>query len=50
METGEEFTVHEVNHTVEFKALDEVTEVDVPATVVDWLEAKADAATPEATT
>ncbi|MEF8843775.1 MAG: lysine biosynthesis protein LysX [Haloarculaceae archaeon] len=40
METGEEFTVHEVNHTVEFKALDSVTDVDVPAAVVDWLEAK----------
>ncbi|MEF8869077.1 MAG: lysine biosynthesis protein LysX [Haloarculaceae archaeon] len=40
METGEEFTVHEVNHTVEFKALDSVTDVDVPGAVVDWLEAK----------
>lgn len=37
------YTVHEVNHTVEFKALDEVTEVDVPATVVDWLETTAEA-------
>jgi len=36
-----EYTVHEVNHTVEFKALDAASEVDVPATVVDWLEAKA---------
>jgi [lysine-biosynthesis-protein LysW]--L-2-aminoadipate ligase len=35
-----EYTVHEVNHTVEFKALDEVTDVDVPGAVVDWLEAK----------
>jgi len=34
------YTVHEVNHTVEFKALDEVTDVDVPARVVDWLERK----------
>ena len=34
-----EYTVHEVNHTVEFKALDEVTDVDVPGAVVDWLEA-----------
>ncbi|WP_254839449.1 lysine biosynthesis protein LysX [Natronomonas marina] len=34
-----EYTVHEVNHTVEFKALNEVTDVDVPAAVVDWLEA-----------
>jgi [lysine-biosynthesis-protein LysW]--L-2-aminoadipate ligase len=36
-----EYTVHEVNHTVEFKALDAASEVDVPARVVDWLEAKA---------
>jgi [lysine-biosynthesis-protein LysW]--L-2-aminoadipate ligase len=36
-----EYTVHEVNHTVEFKALDSATEVDVPARVVDWLEGKA---------
>ncbi|WP_115863226.1 lysine biosynthesis protein LysX [Halorussus litoreus] len=35
------YTVHEVNHTVEFKALNEATDVDVPAEVVDWLEAKA---------
>ena len=39
-----EYTVHEVNHTVEFKALDAASEVDVPAEVVDWLEAKAAAA------
>jgi [lysine-biosynthesis-protein LysW]--L-2-aminoadipate ligase len=32
------YTVHEVNHNVEFKALDSVTDVDVPARVVDWLE------------
>jgi [lysine-biosynthesis-protein LysW]--L-2-aminoadipate ligase len=46
------FTVHEVNHTVEFKALDEVTEVDLPARVVDWLEERAGAAseTAEVTT
>jgi len=36
-----EYTVHEVNHTVEFKALNTATDVDVPAKVVDWLEAKA---------
>lgn len=41
METADSYTVHEVNHTVEFKALDEVSEVDVPAAVVDWLEARA---------
>jgi [lysine-biosynthesis-protein LysW]--L-2-aminoadipate ligase len=50
METGEDFTVHEVNHTVEFKALNEVADVDVPGTVVDWLETKADTETAEATT
>ena len=44
METGEDYTVHEVNHTVEFKALDSVTDVDVPGAVVDWLEAKVEAA------
>ncbi|ELZ57588.1 MULTISPECIES: lysine biosynthesis protein LysX [unclassified Haloferax] len=42
METGDDYTVHEVNHTVEFKALNDAVETDVPATVVDWLEAKAD--------
>ena len=36
------YTVHEVNHTVEFKALTAVVDVDVPAAVVDWLEAKAE--------
>ena len=43
-ETGEveDYTVHEVNHTVEFKALDDVSDVDVPARVVDWLETKVD--------
>ncbi|MFC5367316.1 lysine biosynthesis protein LysX [Salinirubrum litoreum] len=45
METGDSYTVHEVNHTVEFKALNEAVgeSVDVPAAVVDWLETKADA-------
>ena len=38
------YTVHEVNHTVEFKALDEATDVDVPARVVDWLEVVAETA------
>ncbi|MFB6072266.1 MAG: lysine biosynthesis protein LysX [Halobacterium sp.] len=38
---GTEYTVHEVNHTVEFKALDDAVGVDVPAAVVDWLEGKA---------
>jgi [lysine-biosynthesis-protein LysW]--L-2-aminoadipate ligase len=45
METGDSYTVHEVNHTVEFKALNEVTDVDVPGTVVDWLEARAERGT-----
>ncbi|MFC6837433.1 lysine biosynthesis protein LysX [Halomarina ordinaria] len=40
-----EYTVHEVNHTVEFKALDGTVDVDVPARVVDWLETKAARAT-----
>jgi len=36
-----EYTVHEINATVEFKALDGVVDADVPALVVDWLEAVA---------
>jgi [lysine-biosynthesis-protein LysW]--L-2-aminoadipate ligase len=44
-----EYTVHEINHTVEFKALDGCVDTDVPATVVDWLETKANEATPGAT-
>ncbi|QLC33669.1 lysine biosynthesis protein LysX [Halarchaeum sp. CBA1220] len=45
METGDGYTVHEVNATCEFKALnDAVPDVDVPARIVDWLEAKAEAA------
>ncbi|QLG50058.1 lysine biosynthesis protein LysX [Natrinema halophilum] len=47
METGDSYTVHEVNHTVEFKALDGAVDTDVAATVVDWLEARAEAADPE---
>jgi [lysine-biosynthesis-protein LysW]--L-2-aminoadipate ligase len=38
METEDGYTVHEVNHTVEFKALNEVVDEDVPAAVADWLE------------
>ena len=53
MEVGGEnsgrYTVHEINHTVEFKALNGCVDIDVPGTVVDWLEAKANEATPEAT-
>jgi [lysine-biosynthesis-protein LysW]--L-2-aminoadipate ligase len=45
METGDgAYTVHEVNHNVEFKALNSVTDVDVPARVVDWLEVVAEEA------
>jgi len=44
------YTVHEVNHTVEFKALTDASDVDVPSRVVDWLEAKADAATADEVT
>jgi [lysine-biosynthesis-protein LysW]--L-2-aminoadipate ligase len=40
METGDSYTVHEVNHTVEFKALNDVVDVDVSSAVVDWLETK----------
>ncbi|MFB6106532.1 MAG: lysine biosynthesis protein LysX [Halobacteriaceae archaeon] len=36
-----DYTVHEVNHTVEFKALNDAVDVDVPGRVVDWLEARA---------
>ena len=39
---GSNYTVHEVNHTVEFKALNATVETDVPAAVVDWLETKVD--------
>ncbi|MEE6210646.1 lysine biosynthesis protein LysX [Salarchaeum sp. III] len=46
MEAGDSYTVHEVNHTVEFKALNDCVDVDVPAAVVDWLEAKAETGVP----
>ena len=39
---GPGYTVHEVNHTVEFKALNGTVELDVPGAVVDWLEATVD--------
>ena len=42
-ESGPRYTVPEVNHTVEFKALNDAVDVDVPATVVDWLEATVEA-------
>ncbi|MDJ1433008.1 lysine biosynthesis protein LysX [Halostagnicola sp. A-GB9-2] len=44
METGDSYTVHEVNHTVEFKALDSAVETDIAGTVVDWIERKAEEA------
>ncbi|THE65527.1 lysine biosynthesis protein LysX [Salinadaptatus halalkaliphilus] len=47
METEDGYTVHEVNHTVEFKALDGAVETDVAGTVVDWLEERAAAAADE---
>jgi [lysine-biosynthesis-protein LysW]--L-2-aminoadipate ligase len=42
METADGYTVHEINHTVEYKALDDAVEVDVPGAVVDWLESLAE--------
>ncbi len=44
METEDGYTVHEINHTVEFKALNDAVDTDVPAAVVDWLEQRAEAA------
>jgi [lysine-biosynthesis-protein LysW]--L-2-aminoadipate ligase len=39
METTDgDYTVHEVNHTVEFKALHGSTSIDIPARIVDWME------------
>ncbi len=38
METQDGYTVHEVNHSVEFNALNSVAPIDVPSAVVDWLE------------
>ncbi|WP_311170460.1 lysine biosynthesis protein LysX [Halobellus ordinarius] len=50
-ESDGDYTVHEVNHTVEFKALNDAVDVDVPAAVVDWLESKVEqSTTTEATT
>lgn len=45
METGDGYTVHEVNHTVEFKALAGTVDADVPGAVVDWLENTVESAT-----
>lgn len=38
METADGYTVHEVNHGVEFRAIDAVVEVDVADAIVEWLE------------
>lgn len=38
METDDGYTVHEVNHTVEFTALNGAVETDVAGEIVDWLE------------
>lgn len=41
MEDGDNFVVHEVNSTVEFKALNRTTDdVNVPERIVEWLETK----------
>jgi len=37
------YTVHEINHNVEFKALNDVSDVNVPGRVIDWLEARFEA-------
>jgi [lysine-biosynthesis-protein LysW]--L-2-aminoadipate ligase len=37
-EEAASYTVHEINHTPEFKSLQETVDVDVAAGVVDWLE------------
>ena len=44
-ESHADYTVHEVNHTVEFKALNDAVDVDVPSAVVDWLETTVEAET-----
>lgn len=38
LETDEGYTVHEVNHTVEFEALDGAVDLDVPGAIVTYLE------------
>lgn len=44
METGNDgYTVHEINSTCEFKALNQaVTDVDIPERIVDWVEDRAE--------
>ena len=42
METEDGYTIHEINHTVEYKALADAVETDIVGEVVDWLEAKAE--------
>ena len=50
METGDGYTVHEINHTVEYKALNDAVDADVPGAVVDWLEGLADDSSGETAT
>ncbi len=40
METGDSYTVHEVNHGTEFKNIHRVTDVDVPAGIINWIESE----------
>jgi [lysine-biosynthesis-protein LysW]--L-2-aminoadipate ligase len=42
METEDGYTIHEINHTVEYKALADAVETDIVGEVVDWLEEKAE--------
>lgn len=37
METNDGYTVHEINDGVEFRAIDSVVDVDVPAEIADWI-------------
>ena len=46
MEDGDEYVVHEINHTTEFTALNGAVEEDVPGAIVDWLETVAAAEEP----
>ncbi|MFB6110263.1 MAG: lysine biosynthesis protein LysX [Halodesulfurarchaeum sp.] len=41
METADGYTIHEINHTVEYKALADAVEIDIVGAVVDWLEERA---------
>jgi len=41
LETETGYTVHEVNHGVEFRALNDAVDLDVPGTIAEWIEEKA---------